>query len=581
MAYSERTEVIQQRLEQWTAATVRALSGETSLKVRKQAIVIKDKSTAIAAPYLRLDTSAQQTKYLRGIADSLALRVLYSNNDFHKTQLPSNEIAQLIFELLEQLRVESLAPEHYAGMRNNLRQRFVCWTKQAAASELVENEVGILIFTVLVMAWSRILSEPIPELLEDVIESTRWGLAEDIGPELRRLKHLRGNQNEYAHTALSIAENIARRVSNALPETTQVDKTETENEIENVLSNTGFDLKWLQASERAVTSTPTLFGADGASNSLGAPEYAVFSTQFDQVCHIDQLIRKEQQQKLRVELDLQLKARQCNIPRIARRLATMMATPEPIGWSFNHEEGQIDAKKLSRLITSPTERYLFRQSAIKPQSDGVISFLIDNSGSMTHHSRVVTALIDTLTRACELAQIKTEVLGYTTREWNGGAVLKYWKKANRPEQPGRLNATQHTIYKSANTPWRRSRNAIAGLMRHDLYRESVDGEALEWAVTRLQARPEQNKTLVVISDGSPMDTATVKENNPEYLDRHLSAVAQRIEQRADIKLCAVGVGLDLSAYYPTNMSIPVDRHLSTREFLELCELMDNKNESKL
>jgi cobaltochelatase CobT len=87
---------------------------------------------------------------------------------------------------------------------------------------------------------------------------------------------------------------------------------------------------------------------------------------------------------------------------------------------------------------------------------------------------------------------------------------------------------------------------MAGLLKLDLYREGIDGEAVEWARGRLEARDEQRRILVVISDGSPMDSATSLANEPNYLDHHLRDV---LAAPSNVEICAVGAGLDLSLYY--------------------------------
>ena len=571
----ERSEVIQQRLEQWTAATARAISGEPDLDYRSRTVFLNHKASPVAAPYLKLDLSTHNLPDLRGIADAIALRAMKSDESIHQRFSPKGDIAHLIFELLEQLRVESLAPDTLVGIRSNLRSRFLYWAKQSAASSIVENEVGILVFTVLVMAWSRLLSEPIPETIEEVIEATRWGLAEDIGPALRVLKQQREDQPRFAETALQVAEQVASRVEQApAPSASHQENADHDSDVEQLLSNSGFDLKWLEAGQEPGMSDPALLNDAGQSSASANFNYQVFEKRLDRVQHITKIVRKQQLQTLRDELDEGQRSQLCNVPRIARRLSQIMARPRTSGWSFNYEEGYLDPKKLTQLITTPQERNLYKQVAQQGQSDCVISILIDNSGSMTHHSKQVAALVDTFARACELANITTEILGFTTREWNGGEVAKEWKAASRPSNPGRLNALQHTIYKDSTTVWRRSRTAIAGLLRHDLYRESCDGEALEWAVKRLQERPESNKLIIVISDGSPMDTATAQENGEQYLDHHLKQVTQQIEHRPDIQLCALGVGLDLSAYYSNNMAIATDRHLTTTEYLAICDMIN-------
>jgi cobaltochelatase CobT len=99
---------------------------------------------------------------------------------------------------------------------------------------------------------------------------------------------------------------------------------------------------------------------------------------------------------------------------------------------------------------------------------------------------------------------------------------------------------------------------LAALLRAELFREGIDGEAVLWAAGRLGKRSEARRILLVVSDGSPMDGATHLANDAHYLDNHLQQVAQRIERgRSGIELCALGVGLDLSPFYARCQAVDV------------------------
>jgi cobaltochelatase CobT len=50
------------------------------------------------------------------------------------------------------------------------------------------------------------------------------------------------------------------------------------------------------------------------------------------------------------------------------------------------------------------------------------------------------------------------------------------------------------------------------MMREGLLKENIDGEALAWAHSRLLARPEQRRILMMISDGAPVDDSTLSVN---------------------------------------------------------------------
>jgi cobaltochelatase CobT len=168
-------------------------------------------------------------------------------------------------------------------------------------------------------------------------------------------------------------------------------------------------------------------------------------------------------------------------------------------------------------------------------------------------------LLDVLVRALEMAGAQTEVLGYTTGAWNGGRALRDWRRQGKPAQPGRLNELCHIVFKDNARPWRRSRHGLAALLKPELFRECVDGEALRWAAARLQALEVERRYLLVFSDGSPMDGATVLANDSHYLDRDLLHSARRIEREGAVALRGIGLGLDLSAFFGRSVALDLEQ----------------------
>jgi len=148
-----------------------------------------------------------------------------------------------------------------------------------------------------------------------------------------------------------------------------------------------------------------------------------------------------------------------------------------------------------------------------------------------------------------MAGVQCEVLGYTTGAWNGGRAIKEWRKAGKPDNPGRLNELFHMVFKDATTPWRKAKGDIAALLKPELFRECIDAEALRWAAERLLKQDTERRILMVFADGSPMDSATALHNDADYLDRDLQAVAGQLERGGEIELLGFGVGLDMSLYY--------------------------------
>ena len=93
------------------------------------------------------------------------------------------------------------------------------------------------------------------------------------------------------------------------------------------------------------------------------------------------------------------------------------------------------------------------------------------------------------------------------------------------------------------------------------------------SVARMQGRPERRRILLVVSDGSPMDTATNLANDAHYLDHHLRDVVQRHEAAASAEIGGIGVGLDLSPYYARSQALDLSAPPGNRVFQEILEVI--------
>jgi cobaltochelatase CobT len=192
---------------------------------------------------------------------------------------------------------------------------------------------------------------------------------------------------------------------------------------------------------------------------------------------------------------------------------------------------------------------------------------------MKQHIEAIAMLSDVLVRALDQVEVATEILGFTTAAWSGGRAQRDWLQHGRPKHPGRLNELCHMIYKDADTRWRRARPSIAALLKPDLFREGVDGEAVEWACSRMSGRDVPRRILLVVSDGSPMDTATNLANDTCYLDNHLKQVVARNEHSGEVEIYGLGVGLDLSPYYSRSLAIDISQGLTNAVFFDLIEML--------
>ena len=114
------------------------------------------------------------------------------------------------------------------------------------------------------------------------------------------------------------------------------------------------------------------------------------------------------------------------------------------------------------------------------------------------------------------------------------------------------------------------------MMREGILKENIDGEALVWAHSRLLARPEQRRILMMISDGAPVDDSTLSVNSGGYLESHLRHVIEEIETRSPVELLAIGIGHDVTRYYRRAVTISDVEELAGAMTDKLAELFDDK-----
>ncbi len=473
----------------------------------------------------------------------MALRLMLSDDEMHACLSPDEPLARALFELFEQIRVESLPPPDMPGLARNLRRRYEQWSLGFHHSRLTETHRGILLYTVAQVCRAKVTAQPVTEATEALIEATRMAIAPGLGRDLAEMRLHRRDQAAYALPARRLAESVAEMAHSA--------DLRTDGEQNPVKRRVRRDTlqRWLHVDETAEAESPgSLASADRADESA-ASIYRVFTTAYDRELTIASIVRAALLAEYRVTLDQSISRLGIQVSRLSRELSALFSALAPNGWDGSQEDGRIDGRRLPQLIASPTERRLFRTERLEPRAEGLVTFLIDCSGSMRRHIDSVATLIDLFVRALDQADVATEVLGFTTGAWNGGRAHRDWQRAGRPHQPGRLNELCHLVFKDADTPWRRARASMAGLMKSDLFREGVDGEAVDWACSRMDSRSATRRVLVVFSDGCPMDSATQITNGDWYLDEHLRAVVARAEQRGDRAIVGVGIGSDLSACY--------------------------------
>jgi cobaltochelatase CobT len=547
------------RLDRIASAGLRAVAAEPKAEIRGRRLEVDDQPYLVVVPYLSMagpdvgSDVADEPEALsvrRGVMDGLGLRIRHSDRELHHELSPRPILQRIIFDIAEQFRCESLAGNALPGVRANTTAAFEQWSTAAMGARVGETGVGLLVFTITHMLRARLLRVPTSEAVDEVIEVTRGNLGRLVGHALKELPRTAHSQTEFAVPAAEIARLVAEMVEDAETSADEVPESVTNNALL-------IPIDWDLLDELEANNS-----TDGLS---AAPDerYHAFTTAHDTLRTGDQLYRQPLLRRMRTELDGHVAAQAVSVARLAQRLQRLFPVQVSDGWSGGEEDGLLDPARLGQLIADPTNRLIHRRERFRPSSDASVTFLVDTSGSMKiQRYESVAVLVDTLTRALEMAGSTSEVLGFTTGAWGGGKVFADWRAAGSPPDPGRLNEVQHIVYKNAEQPWRQARLGLAAMLRTDHYREGVDGEAIEWAHSRLIQRPERRKALVVISDGAPMDAATAGNNRDGFLGDHLRSVARRIEREGAVDLAAIGIDQQLDDYIANSISLDLTGTIS-------------------
>jgi cobaltochelatase CobT len=597
---------------QVTGAAMRAISRRPEVSVSftpdRPALVGNQARLPMPSRELPPDEAA----VVRGEADGFALRLRHHDAALHARRQPSGPLSRAIFDAVEQVRVEALGSRHMQGVQSNLCAAMVEQCRLRGYGRVNSREEAPLADVVGLLARESLMNATTPPSAHRMVDFWRSSIEGRINKDLAALAGQLDNQAAYADAARRLirdleldeedaAENEPENDDQSSSEEAAADAQAEAGEGDGQSSQSGMAQEVDEGSgsegadgEAGDTEGELMPGSgeeDSARpgrsmrphgdlrNDRGEPPYKSFTGEFDETVEADKLCDPQELARLRVHLDQQLSNLQGVITRLANRLQRRLMAKQTRAWDFDVEEGILDTARLSRVVVNPVYPLSYKLERETEFRDTVVSLLIDNSGSMRGRPITVAAMsADILARTLERCAVKVEILGFTTRAWKGGQSREKWLGAGKPANPGRLNDLRHIIYKSADAPWRRARKSLGLMLREGILKENIDGEALLWAHSRLLARSEQRRILMVISDGAPVDDSTLSVNPGNYLERHLRDVINWIEACSPVELVAIGIGHDVTRYYNRAVTIVDAEQLGGTMLEKLAELFEDAPE---
>jgi len=513
----------------------------------------------------------------RGESDYQAFWHLY-----HKTrkEIPLTLPARMIFNELEISRVELIGSSEYIGSKKNISE----YLNQKSLSILsMDDKKSFNVLAYGANLWLKKqakykLSKESLEIIE--IFEEKYGVNSSLNHLSKKLIDNIDDQNKFEKLSvqflqkLNLVDDMSDEDENIDPDNApesnekfednemeisseshddnQVDYKDSQAEIDIDSEDFGEKIDDTSIQEEIEAST---YPQNEYANKQ-KKDYSIYTTNFDEIIEAKDLVTSDESIRLRNQLDNLIKPHIATIGKLANRLQRFLLAKQNTNWNYNLEEGILDNARLHRVIANPGYPLSFKEETENNFKDTVVSLLIDNSGSMRGRSISLAAICaDIIGSTLERCQVKTEILGFTTKHWKGGDSKKLWIINGNSSNPGRLNDIRHIIYKSADSSWRRSRKFFGAMLREGLLKENVDGEALAWSHERLIKRPEERKILIVISDGAPVDDSTLSANREDFLDNHLKDIISKIENDSPVEIQAIGIGHDVTKYYKNALTI--------------------------
>ena len=581
------------------SSTVRSLTNSQKLEVSFGNQQSKTEQDSIRLPDLQQNNNKLNYEEIRAIADSKSLNYRFSDKKIFKQFEPEGNISKKLYNISEKIRCEKIGTSYFKGVKNNIEKFY---NKRISELDLKNSEDKIIESFENYLR-IKFLDFENENKIDKKLKTYKKDLNDKFKNKISELKECTLDQEKFNSLISKLISDMS--LDEIIDEEEKKDEKNDENESQSKPQNQDQkakenDEKYEEMSidsgvpdleNEAKDSDQTEQELEIEDNSrpdlkkrgntnFGDLKYKSYTEEFDEVIKAEELESENELLRLRKSLDQQLLQLRSFISKLANKLQRKLLAKQNRSWNFDLEEGLLDTSKLPRVIMDPFNSLSFKKEKDIEFKDTLVTILIDNSGSMRGKPISVAAICaDILSRTLERCMVKVEILGFTTKHWKGGSSREKWMKNDKPNLPGRLNDLRHIIYKSADNPWRQTKNNMGLMLKEGLLKENIDGEALKWAFNKMNKRKEDRKILMVISDGAPVDDSTLSTNTSDYLETNLKKTVKWIENKSNVELLAIGIGHDVTRYYSKAVKITDVQDLGDVMINQLTDLFveNNKN----
>ena len=372
------------------AAATKALSGEPELEVSYGGDVAGIVRDQVMLPSLPPKPKPFTVAKARGEADRLALRMALRDKDTNRKNQPESGPARMVFEAMEQARIEAVGTRHLSGLGDNLQAALSDRAKRKGFDkiEIAKDDTS---FAEAVGLYARevLTGRKLPKSTDGIMDAWREEIEQTAGDYMERLRGLMGDQEAYGKSVNDLIADFQLNDDRANPDEDEDDQEEnSENEDDSpeqpedspsedepgqtevsdadALEDDSAEAQDMVDAEN-IDGEPDDAEQDAENSpqrpnmSNATPPYTVYSTSYDETIKAEDLCPPEELERLRGYLDGHMQGLSGAISRLANRLQRRLLAQQQRSWTFDLEEGVLDTARLTRVIIDPMSALTFKE----------------------------------------------------------------------------------------------------------------------------------------------------------------------------------------------------------------------------
>ncbi len=424
----------------------------------------------------------------RGTADAFALHRKYHDDGVAARYSPTGQLARDIYDAMETARCEAMGARDMPGTAGNIDAKIGHEADRKGYAQITSAQDAPLAVAAGYLVRHLATGRDLPKGAQNVMDLWRGFIEEQAGGTLENIDHALSDQAAFARLARKVIADLGYgdqlgddpdradedelgddaeedqdspdsagedeqegEDSEASPEQSQ-DEQQDQSQGQVTMEDSA-DMEQGDEAELPEGEAP-LEPPPPAPHSDADPNYAVYTTDFDEEIKAEELAEPAELERLRAYLDQQLDPLKGAVSRLANKLQRRLQAQQNRSWLFDLEEGILDAGRLARVVANPTTPLSFKWEKDTEFRDTVVTLLLDNSGSMRGRPISIAAICaDVLARTLERCSVKVEILGFTTRAWKGGQARERWLAAAGGPAPYRLQIRRCALATGAAEPW--------------------------------------------------------------------------------------------------------------------------------